>query len=202
MSTRGRPKSDQKRKQILSAAIEQFQKLGFEQTSMERVAQIADVSKQTIYSHFNDKASLLEQCIAERCRESILSAEVLDYSLPPEVFLPRYAQVFLDTLCGPGPLGLWRLCASECERNPQIGKAYFASAPEPVCAAIAEYFRIATERGELQIDNFEIAAAQFLFLVKGLPVDTKILSLENWPYSFSLEEYVASSVQTFLRAYR
>ncbi len=202
MSTRGRPKSDQKRQQILSAAIEHFQEFGFEQTSMERIAQTAGVSKQTIYSHFDDKAALLEHCIRERCRDSVLSAEALDYSLPPEAFLENYARLFLETLCDTGPLKLWRLCSFECERSPEIGKAYFASAPQPVSAAIAEYLRIADERGELKVENFELGAAQFLYLVKGLPVDTKILNLDVWPHSFSLEDYVASSVQMFLRAYR
>ncbi len=202
MSTLGRPKSDLKRQQILNAGIEHFQEFGFEQTSMERVSQTAGVSKQTIYSHFDDKSTLFEHCIAERCRESILSPEALDYSLQPEEFLEKYARLFLDMLCEPGPLRLWRLCAAECERSPEIGKAYFSSAPKPVLAAIAEYLRIVDERGELKIDNFELAAGQFLFLIKGLPVDTRILNLEVWPHSFSVEEYVASSVQMFLRAHQ
>jgi len=201
MSNRGRPKSDQKRSQILSAGIEHFLEFGFEQTSLERLAQAANVSKQTIYSHFDSKAALLEECIRERCRESILSEEALDYSQAPEPFLSNFAKVFIETLCDDGPLRLWRLCASECERNLEIGKAYFDSAPRPVTAAVAEYLKLAHERGELRVDNPEMSAGQFLFLIKGLPVDMALINLEEWPYSFSLEEFVESSVQLFLRAH-
>lgn len=202
MTTRGRPKSDQKRRQILAAGIEHFQQYGFEHTSLDRVAQAAGVSKQTIYSHFDSKAALMEECIQERCRQSILSPEALDYSLPPERFLGNFARLFIATLCDTGPLSLWRLCASECERNQEIGKAYFNSAPRPVIAAVAEYLRLADERGQLKVPSPAMAASQFLFLAKGLPVDTAILSLEEWPHEFSVEDYTESSVQLFLRAHR
>ena len=52
----GRPKSQEKQQQILTSAACLFLKQGFSNTSMDLIANEADVSKQTVYSHFKNKA--------------------------------------------------------------------------------------------------------------------------------------------------
>lgn len=199
---RGRPKSDQKRRQILGAAVEHFLTEGYGATSLDAVAKTAGVSKQTIYSHFEGKSALLEECIQDRCRESILADEALDFNEPPELFLHSFAARFIDTLCDSDPINLWRLCAAECERNREIGEVYFNSGPRVVMDAVAHYLTLANERGDLVVPDPTLAAAQFLFIVKGLPVDTQILNLKRWPYRFSAQEYTEASVKLFLNAHR
>ncbi len=61
MVTRGRPKSDKKRQQILDAAAQLFASQGYTNTSLETVAAAAGVSKQTIYSHFSSKQEVLRE---------------------------------------------------------------------------------------------------------------------------------------------
>ncbi len=56
---RGRPRSEEKRRQIMSAAMELFTSNGFEGTSVDDIAAAARVSKQTVYSHFGCKETLL-----------------------------------------------------------------------------------------------------------------------------------------------
>jgi len=202
MRTRGRPKSDQKRRQIIGAAVKHFLTGGYGATSLDAIAKTAGVSKQTIYSHFEGKLALLEECIQDRCREGILADELLDFNEPPEQFLHSFAARFINTLCGSGPINLWRLCAAECERNTEIGEVYFNSGPRIVMDAVAQYLTLANERGELMVSEPKLAAAQFLFMVKGLPVDTQMLNLKQWPYSFSAQEYTKASVELFLNAHR
>ena len=67
MAARGRPKSDQKRQQILTAAADLFTTQGYANTSLEQVAEAAKVSKQTIYSHFDGKSDVLKAGIKRRC---------------------------------------------------------------------------------------------------------------------------------------
>src|SRR5258706_7341146 len=55
--------SRRKREQILGAAIELFLAEGYAATTMNRVATAAGVTKQTIYSHFNDKERLFAAII-------------------------------------------------------------------------------------------------------------------------------------------
>jgi AcrR family transcriptional regulator len=60
----------EKREQILQGAIQVFLQRGYAGTSMDQVATIANVSKQTIYSHFQDKeglfTALIERVTIER----------------------------------------------------------------------------------------------------------------------------------------
>lgn len=50
--------SDKKRQQIILAAVEEFRKSGFSNTSMDTIAKAAQVSKRTIYNHFKCKEDL------------------------------------------------------------------------------------------------------------------------------------------------
>ncbi|MDP5041225.1 MAG: TetR/AcrR family transcriptional regulator, partial [Paraglaciecola sp.] len=64
----GRPKSVQKRKQILVAAGELFLEQGFSGCSMDMVAKHSAVSKQTVYSHFSNKEALFTAVINAKCK--------------------------------------------------------------------------------------------------------------------------------------
>ena len=50
--------SQRKRTAILDAAAEEFRTHGFRETSMDRVAEVAQVSKWTVYKHFPSKDDL------------------------------------------------------------------------------------------------------------------------------------------------
>ena len=129
MATRGRPKSDEKREQILNAAGELFASHGYEKTSLDQIAASAGVSKQTIYSHFADKADLLREGVERRCRSGLLTEESLDYSLAPPEFIAKFSQRFLDVLIDDVPLRIYRLCLTESERHPEIGISFFEAGP-------------------------------------------------------------------------
>ena len=61
----GRPKDLAKRQSILDAAKILFLSKGFASTSMDAVANLAGVSKLTVYSHFTDKETLFSAYLAE-----------------------------------------------------------------------------------------------------------------------------------------
>ena len=132
MAGRGRPKSDKKREQILDAAGDLFTRRGYESTNLDVLAAEAGVSKQTIYSHFESKADVLRESVARRCRQGLLTAEDMDFSLPPQQFLPQFAERFINTLLDDIALRMYRLCLSESERYPEVGQSFFESGPKVV----------------------------------------------------------------------
>lgn len=202
MSSRGRPKSDEKHDQILQAALNMFSEHGYERTSLDKIARQANVSKQTIYSHFDSKVALLKAAIEEKCREAMVTGDALDYELPPGKFLNLYADRFLKTFCAPGPHAMHRLCLAEADRHPELGESYYFAGPEPVMQAISHYLSAATERGELHAENPEMAAAQFVFMLKGIAMDIELFNLPQWPFQFQREEFVRDVCTMFLRSYR
>lgn len=52
-------KKEETRANIIDCAIDLFKEKGFQETSMEEIAESADVSKGTLYNYFQDKGSIL-----------------------------------------------------------------------------------------------------------------------------------------------
>jgi TetR/AcrR family transcriptional regulator of autoinduction and epiphytic fitness len=57
--------TDRKRQAIVQAAIEAFRTLGFDATSMDRIAAEAGVSKRTVYNHFPSKDALFAEILVQ-----------------------------------------------------------------------------------------------------------------------------------------
>lgn len=55
-----RPDLDERRRQLLDAAVGTFLRFGFKKTSMDDVARAAGVSRQALYLHFANKDALFE----------------------------------------------------------------------------------------------------------------------------------------------
>ena len=201
MATLGRPKSDQKRQQILDAATDLFTAQGYANTSLDQVAAAAGVSKQTIYSHFSSKENVLREGVKRRCMQAELTVDQSDLSLSPTVFLPMFATRFVGTLLEDGALRMYRLCLNEGERHSEVGLSFFESGPKLVMQALAQYLVAATARNELQVNHPDLAAAQFLFMVRGLPVETALLNLQEQPYEISNAQYIEETCAMFVRAY-
>ncbi len=58
--------SDQKKKQIVEAAIAEFQEKGYAGASMDRISERAQVSKRTVYNHFESKDVLFKEINLDR----------------------------------------------------------------------------------------------------------------------------------------
>ena len=56
--------SSAKRRAILNAAAEVFLRSGFLGASMDEIASLSDVSKQTVYKHFGSKEALFVQAVS------------------------------------------------------------------------------------------------------------------------------------------
>src|SRR5438128_10674098 len=54
------------RKQLMAAAIDCFARLGYQGTSIDRIARDAGVTKGAVYYHFRDKEELLFEAVKDR----------------------------------------------------------------------------------------------------------------------------------------
>ena len=114
-----------KQEMILRGAVRVFLQLGYAGTSMDRVATEAGVSKQTIYSHFQDKeglfAALMEQMTIRRF-QSILGMETKQGE--PEILLRQLAEGFFNEIADEEYVALLRLIIAESVRFPELAKLY------------------------------------------------------------------------------
>lgn len=63
-------KKEETRKKIIAAAVDLFNKQGFEQTTVEQIAEAADVAKGTIFNHFPVKEAIALAHVQRKLKEA------------------------------------------------------------------------------------------------------------------------------------
>lgn len=166
---RGRPKSDSKRQAILQAATEVFVEHGYGETSVDRVAAAAGVSKATIYSHFESKDGLIEAVIDTRAAEVLSGFDDLDSADDDTAArLVRFCVAFQEHVLTSEMRAWDRLVIAEVHRAPGLAKKLFDCGPKSLHARLAEYLRKQTDAGHLSAENADEAAEDLMGLVLGL----------------------------------
>lgn len=189
---------------IVAAATAQFLEHGYRATNVDDIATRAGVSKRTIYNIFGGKEQLFRAILADALQTAErFSADMADHlgaAADMEAGLKdtaiRLAHVVLS-----GPIiPLRRLLIGEVARFPEVAREYYRRAPGRVIASIARELQRFAERGLLNIDDAELAAEQFAFLVLGASLDRALFgALED--AQISVESRALAGVDAFLRVY-
>ena len=147
-------RAERKRRAIADAATEAFLANGYKRTSMDDIARLAGVSKQTIYLHFGDKERLLlttvlgiMNAISQPFDDEIhrlAETETLDADLT------QHARQQLALVMQPRPLLLRRLVIAEAASFPQLGQKFYELGPGRTINELTSVFRRLGERGRLQ----------------------------------------------------
>jgi TetR/AcrR family transcriptional repressor of mexJK operon len=200
-------RSARKRKAIMEAATTLFLRNGYGGTSMDDIAAIAAVSKQTVYKHFSDKERLFTDLVlditdraAELSREMTL---MLEDTEDLERDLRELARRHITSVIQPQVLQLRRLVIAEAGRFPELARTYYERAPERVLATLASSLQHLAERGLLRVDDPLLAANHFAWLVLSVPLDRAMFyGLETPPSRRELERLADAGARVFLEAYR
>lgn len=149
---------------ILDAAAGLFLELGYDRTSLARVAQSAGVSKATLFKQFATKAALFEA--------TVLAAggapEGAPVDPPPgdlHAGLVVLGQAYVALLCRPGMADLIRTLIAESPRFPELRERTFDFGTLPVLAALRRYLLAEDAAGTAAVDDPEVAATQFLGMI-------------------------------------
>jgi TetR/AcrR family transcriptional regulator, mexJK operon transcriptional repressor len=196
-----------KRQAIMDAATKLFLADGYQGTSMDEIASLAEVSKQTVYKNFADKQRLFSDIVlgaAARAEDFVrLLPGMLAEASDLESGLRALARRYLATVMQPQLLRLRRLVVSEADRFPDLAREYYKLVPEHVMAALAAQLSGLADAGRLRIDDSQLAASHFAFLVLGLPLDKAMfLGADHGLTAADLDRRADSAVSVFLAAYR
>lgn len=198
------PRITRSRSLILDASAAAFLQLGYEGTSVDDVAHRAGVAKRTVYNIYGDKEALFRATIsrsiviAERFAAALAdaSSRIEDVGKDLPALAVRLAE---DVVLGP-VLPLRRLLVSESSRFPDLAAEYRDRAPDAVLRGLAEAFATLSARGLLAIDEPDVAAEQFAFLVMGADLDRGMFALAPRDPA-AVRSRALSGVGVFLRAY-
>jgi TetR/AcrR family transcriptional regulator, mexJK operon transcriptional repressor len=199
-------RSTRKREAILDAATELFLTREYAGTSMEEIASAAAVSKQTVYKHFSDKQTLfrevalgsVEHVGSEFQAEVAAAAEATDV----RVALRDLARSYVNAVVKPELLRRRQLVLREAGRFPELARKYHDGGPRRTIGALASAFARLAERGKLVVDDPQVAATQFAFLVIGEPLDTSMFrGVGRRRSRRDLNALADAGVEVFLAAY-
>ena len=199
-------RSVRKHKAILKAARAVFLRNGYLGTSVDEIAALAAVSKQTVYKHFADKESLFTEIVISTVNEASdqVAHEVFSVqdSGDVEADLRDLARRQLALVIQPRILQLRRLVIGEVARFPELGRAFYDQGPGRTIAALAATFERLAARGLLHLDDPLIAAAHFNWLIMSIPLNRAMLLGDDEPLApGDLDRYADTGVRVFLAAY-
>ncbi len=159
--------TSKKRRSIVDAAIRAFQEEGYDNTSMDRIAEVAGASKRTVYNHFSSKEVLFEAVVEEFMNEaSALKAIPYDPEAGLEAQLTEFATTKVTLLEDPAWVGLMKVGLGVFARDPDLAKRTMAQAEEGE-DHLALWLAAATEDGRLQVRRPSMAAQVFWAMVSG-----------------------------------
>jgi TetR/AcrR family transcriptional regulator, mexJK operon transcriptional repressor len=199
-------RSVRKRRAILAAATTLFLRNGYRGTSMDEIAALAAVSKQTVYKHFADKERLFAEIVVGTVDEASdrVQGELIELadSGDIEADLRDLARRQLSMVMQPKLLQLRRLVIGEAGRFPDLGRTFYERGPARTLTALADAFERLAARGLLQLDDPVVAAQHFNWLIMSNPLNqAMLLGRDGPPTRAELGRHVDTGVRAFLGAY-
>jgi TetR/AcrR family transcriptional repressor of mexJK operon len=199
-------RSARKRREIMDAATAVFLQNGYKGTSMDQIAALAAVSKQTVYKHFSDKESLFAAIIggtAEPVDElDQAMAQPLQTPDDLEKSLGELARWFITFITSPRVRQLRRLVIGEAGRFPELGRSWYQQGFEHGMTMLASCLGALAERGHLRMDDPQLAANHFAGLVLWVPVNQAMFYGDHDEVSEAdVNRYADEGVRVFISAY-
>jgi AcrR family transcriptional regulator len=188
---------EQRREQLLDAALDVILEQGYGGVSIEAVARKAGVTRPVVYDHFPNLSSLLRALIEREERYSLGELEEIVPDTPregdPMVVMAASVRRFLElVLARPAT---WRLILLPVEGTPPIVRDHVERGRAQIMQRIAVDVRASVERGELPKDlDVELAARA----IRDLGEEAGRMVLTD-PEHFTPERY-ERFVQTATRA--
>ena len=191
---------------IREAAAALFLERGYQGTSMDDVAGAAQISKQTIYTHFANKEELFADLVlgnAERVEEFVgRMNETVNETADLEEGIRRLARQYIRLVARPEVLRLRRLVLGEVGRFPELARTYYDRVPGRVYAGLTSLFAALAERGRLNLDDPALAAQHFAWLTLGIPLDRGMFyPIEETLGDVDLERMADAATKVFMAAY-
>lgn len=181
---------------ILDAAAHLFGTRGLT-VSMDEIARVAGVSKQTLYNRFSSKVEIA-RAVAARRSEAI-SAPLMSDGAPVEV-LEALAVGLLEKLTCADSANSLRAASLASIDLPELGLAVYEAGPAEGRRKLAEWLTTQTKLGRLNVDDPVQAAEMFSGMVLGHGHLRALLGLQGVDPA-KARERARACAERFVRAF-
>ncbi len=191
---------ENKKQQIIDAALHVFASKGFEKATNKDIAAEAKIaSPGLIYHYFKDKSDLFKQVMQERAPVLQLierGDEMME--MPPREALTMIATAFLKMLENKRAVSMLKMVLGEAIRRPSVAEMLVKIGPGRGLAFIARYLACQMEKGTLRKMDPNAAARCFIGPLVGYVLTREVFVLPD-ALSVSSELMVQTTVEIFLQ---
>lgn len=195
-------RTGRKADQVIAGARAVFMRAGFEGASVDEIAREAGVSKATLYSYFADKRLLFMEVAKAECRTQTEAAvHEIDFTAPVDQVLRQAARRMTRFFLSDVGQQVYRIVVAESGRFPELGREFWESGPAQVRNVLGDYFRAAMDRGELAVDDIELAADQFPELCKARLHTRMAIGIQTEFTDEEIDRVIDGAVEMFMARY-
>jgi len=196
----GRPPDPRKRASVLEAARKLFLRDGYD-ASLEAIALMAGVSRQTIYNLFGSKDELFVAVLANRAEQLTAPLDGASDAVGPRAVLSELARLFGGTILSAESVQFQRAVIACAQRFPKLAQSFYEAGPAKALGRLAAYLGAETKRGRLAVRDPLLAAEQFIGMLKG-NLHTRLMFCGEVTVSpEEVERRTAYCVESFLKAH-
>jgi TetR/AcrR family transcriptional regulator of autoinduction and epiphytic fitness len=178
MNSEKQTRSQLKRAAIIEAARTTFKSLGVTATSMDKLAEVAGVSKRTVYNHFATKEALVMTLMTDLWEQALSQPTVAyDAHQPLEAQLQQLVRDDMDYLQSKEHIEVSRMLIGHLFYTTEMQQELQKVIKEE--NAILRWIKAATQDERLSVTDVEQAQAELQSLIKGQCF---------WPLIFQVEE--------------
>jgi TetR/AcrR family transcriptional regulator, mexJK operon transcriptional repressor len=159
---------------LLDVATSLFMERGFDGTSIDAVAEVAGVSKPTVYARYRDKRDLFAAVLRGRIRRSLApvsaAAEAQATETNPKSIkttLHELSRHMVAYTLAPEAGALQRIISAQAVQFPELAKLANEEGWLRAVRGVSSILRQSAARGHIKVDDPELAADIFLNLVLG-----------------------------------
>lgn len=189
---------EDRREQIIDAAMHVFAEKGFTRATNKDIAREAGITPGLIYHYFDSKEALLKAIVDGRSPLRIInSLPPQAVALPPEVFLRFIVIQVLGILEDENFIQLIRVFLPEVVYNPDTGTT-ISAAIQQALGFLETYFQIKMEAGELRKTDPSLIPQLFIGSVMAFVLRRNIIH-DPQVLQYTHEQIADAIVETMLK---
>ena len=188
---------------IIAAARALFLERGYAAVSMEEIARVAGVARQTVFNRFVSKDAVFRAMIADHWKNwgRAVEIEKVSHAAPVEDHLRAIARSVEAFQNDPQQIQFQRLVVAESRHHDWIGPAAYRAGKGPRMKALAAHFDQLHAEGRLHCEHPEIAAWQFIGLVQEFIVWPKVMAMHDPADIPPAHLVIDEAIATFMARY-
>ncbi|MCG9788302.1 TetR/AcrR family transcriptional regulator [Vibrio mediterranei] len=201
MTEKKKTRSEIKREAIIEAAKHAFHEFGVQNTSMDKLAAMAGVSKRTVYNHFESKEVLVMSLLSDLWRQSMM-----DVDLQPLASMDLKQQLVyllsheIGILNNPAYIDLSKVAFGHYFYRPEELKAQ-ADKMSKQETALYKWLEHNNEQ-QLTIPDVSVASVQLHSLIKGSCFWPQLMGMTDTLTEEGVQQLALSTAELFLARYQ